>query len=412
MIQLALKRAGFDPGPIDGVYGPKTTEAVRAFQKANGLAADGAAGPLTQNALARWLRGYTTHKIVRGDTLYRLARTYNTSLQAILTANPGVSPKNLQPLQNVVIPYGFSVVPTGIPYTSALMSYIADGLRARYPFLRVSIPGRSVMGNPLWCFSLGSGGTAVYYNASHHANEWITTPVVMKFTEDYAAAYAFGGKIGGTRAAALYMRTTLYVTGMVNPDGVDLVNGAVDKNSQYYKNAESFAANYPDIPFPSGWKANIRGTDLNLNYPAQWEKAKEIKYAQGFTSPAPRDFVGPNVLSEPESQTLYDMTRSGNYSLTISYHTQGEVIYWKYLDYMPPDSLEIAESFAAASGYTVATTPYESGFAGYKDFFIQDYNRPGYTIEAGLGVNPLPLSQFDEIYSDNLGIMVLGLQSV
>lgn len=32
----------------------------------------------------------------------------------------------------------------------------------------------------------------------------------------------------------------------------------------------------------------------------------------------------------------------------------------------------------------------------------------GYTIEAGLGENPLPISQFDEIYRDNIGILVLG----
>ncbi len=56
----------------------------------------------------------------------------------------------------------------------------------------------------------------------------------------------------------------------------------------------------------------------------------------------------------------------------------------------------------------MADTPYNSSFAGYKDWFIQDYNRPGFTIEAGIGVNPLPISQFDEIYRDNIGILILG----
>ena len=32
----------------------------------------------------------------------------------------------------------------------------------------------------------------------------------------------------------------------------------------------------------------------------------------------------------------------------------------------------------------------------------------GYTIEAGYGINPLPISQFDEIYNENEGILVLG----
>ena len=53
-------------------------------------------------------------------------------------------------------------------------------------------------------------------------------------------------------------------------------------------------------------------------------------------------------------------------------------------------------------------TPYASGFAGSKDWFIQQFERPGYTIEAGLGVKPLPISQFDRIYRDNLGILTMG----
>ena len=42
--------------------------------------------------------------------------------------------------------------------------------------------------------------------------------------------------------------------------------------------------------------------------------------------------------------------------------------------------------------------PYASGHAGFKDWFILEYDKPGYTIECGLGENPLPISEFDEIY--------------
>ena len=72
-------------------------------------------------------------------------------------------------------------------------------------------------------------------------------------------------------------------------------------------------------------------------------------------------------------------------------------------------SREIAEAFSKASGYPALETPYNSGFAGYKDWFIETYNRPGYTIEAGRGVSPLPWSQFAEIWQDNLGILTLGM---
>ncbi len=153
---------------------------------------------------------------------------------------------------------------------------------------------------------------------------------------------------------------------------------------------------------------NTRGVDLNLQFPAGWENAKDIKYSQGFTRPSPRDFVGYGPLTEPEALTIYNFTLSHDFKLVIAYHTQGQEIYWQFQNYNPPNSRIIGESFAQASGYLLAETPYNSSFAGFKDWFIQDYNRPGYTIEAGLGENPLPISQFDEIYQDNLGILILG----
>lgn len=103
------------------------------------------------------------------------------------------------------------------------------------------------------------------------------------------------------------------------------------------------------------------------------------------------------------------LTQRVNPRLTLSFHTQGEVIYWKYLDQEPPLARVIGERFSLASGYLLEDTPFASGFAGYKDWYIQEYDRPGYTIEAGLGENPLPLAQFQSIYERILGILVLGL---
>lgn len=158
-----------------------------------------------------------------------------------------------------------------------------------------------------------------------------------------------------------------------------------------------------------GWKfLKSTGVDLNLQYPANWDLARNIKFSQGFTQPAPRDFVGSAPLVAPEAIAVYNFTLQHNFRLILAYHTQGQIIYWKYLNYLPPASYYIAERFSNSSGYALADTPYDSSFAGYKDWFIQTYNRPGYTIEAGFGENPLPISHFDEIYRDNLGILVLG----
>ena len=52
-LQVGLRAHGFDPGPIDGVRGPRTANALVSFQRARGLAADARVGPATRRALGR-----------------------------------------------------------------------------------------------------------------------------------------------------------------------------------------------------------------------------------------------------------------------------------------------------------------------------------------------------------------------
>jgi len=55
-VQTALKNSGFYKGPIDGKLGSKTKEAIKEFQKANGLKADGVVGKRTANKLSVYLK--------------------------------------------------------------------------------------------------------------------------------------------------------------------------------------------------------------------------------------------------------------------------------------------------------------------------------------------------------------------
>lgn len=408
LLQLALRRTGSSNVATDGVFGAETQSALKSFQRRNGLSADGIAGPATHRALGPWYKGYVNHTLHSGDSFYRLARRYGSTVAAIAAANPTLDPLRLQPGTTVRVPLPFDVVPTQIAWCSELLRFCCEGIAARYPAVAAGEIGTSAMGRPLRSLRLGRGRTRLLYNAAHHANEWITTPLLMKFTEQLARADAFQGEIFGQNARSLLDAAALAVIPCVNPDGMDLVTGDLRAGADFSA-ARSIAADYPGIAFPSGWKANIRGVDLNLQYPAGWERAREIKFAQGFISPAPRDYVGPSALSAPESRAMYAFTLAYSPVLTLSYHTQGSVIYWKYLDFDPPGARDIARRFAAVSSYLPEETPYASGFAGYKDWFIQDFNRPGYTIEAGLGDNPLPLSEFDRIYGENLGILTLAI---
>ena len=302
------------------------------------------------------------------------------------------------------------IVPTDVPMTPQLCIETILNLTARYPFCRSELLAETAFGRPIRTLVIGNGPRRVFYSAAHHANEWITTPVLLKFVEEFAQAIVDGGQIGGVDAAALAEQTTIYTVPMVDPDGVALVTGEIQPGQVQFAQAEAIAAEFPSIPFPNGWKANLLGTDLNLNYPAGWLQARENKYAQGFTRPAPRDFVGRAPLNQLETRAIAGYTEAINPALVLAYHTQGKVIYWQFEDYEVPGARELGERFAQVSGYSLEETPFQSAFAGYKDWFIKYFRRPGYTIEVGEGENPLPLSQFDEIYRDNLGILVIAAQ--
>ena len=299
-----------------------------------------------------------------------------------------------------------SIVNTDIPMNSDRCTTALAELIREFPFFRRERLGFSVYGRPIDALILGRGERLVMYSAAHHANEWITAPVLLKFAEEVGNALRAGGQIQNLPASDLLDAATIYLVPMVNPDGVDLVTGAIPPGSREYESAQNLASFYPEIPFPDGWKANLRGVDLNLQYPAGWEQARQIKFSQGYTRPGPRDYVGTAPLTQPEALALVQYTQRVNPALVLAYHSQGQVIYWQFENYVVPGARELGEEFARVSGYALEDTPYNSSFAGYKDWFIQKYRRPGYTIEVGLGENPLPLSQFDEIYRDNEGILV------
>ena len=262
------------------------------------------------------------------------------------------------------------------------------------PALTIGWIGRSVMGRALFSAVIGRGRRRVLLSAGHHANEWIGTQVLMKFLSELCR-----GGVCHVPPAAIFDKCTLYIVPLINPDGVELAQGRLCRG-EAYNNARLIAGDFPQVPFPNGWKANIQGIDLNLQYPAGWEEARRIKYAKGFDTPAPRDFTGTAPLQAPESLALISYTRAVCPDTVVALHSQGQVIYWTYGALEPIGSRELGERLAAVSGYGLEETPYESGHAGYKDWFIKEFFRPGYTVELGMGENPLPERQFCKIYEE------------
>ncbi len=291
-----------------------------------------------------------------------------------------------------------SIVPTDVPMTAQLSQSILEQLAQANPAARLEPLARTEFGRPILALTLGTGERRVLLSAAHHANEWLTATVLLRFAEELAENPDWQA------------RATVTIVPMVDPDGVDLVTGAIGPGDPGYDRAAEFARSYPSIPFPLGWKANLNGVDLNLQYPAGWLTAREIKFAQGYTRPGPRDYVGRFPLAQVEVQALADLTQRLDPDIVIAFHSQGEVIYWQYGGIEVEGARALAEEFARVSGYALEDTPYASSFAGYKDWFIQFFRRPGFTIEVGRGENPLPLDQFDAVYAASRAILLAALE--
>jgi len=267
-----------------------------------------------------------------------------------------------------------------------------DALKRRYSFLEAGTIGRSALGREIPYLKIGEGPFRWHFNGACHANEWITSPMLMKFAEEYAERRERGESLWGKPARELYARTTLWIVPMVNPDGVELVLRGAEEGHPLFRELREW--NRGSDSFPP-WKANARGVDLNDQFPAGWETEKARR---GVASPGPRDYGGVSALCEPEALALAEWTVRQDFHAVLALHTQGEEIYWNYNGAEPKESREWADRMAIAAGYR--SVYLEGSDAGYKDWFIDRFRRPGFTIEAGWGHNPLPYEEAEDIYDD------------
>ena len=299
------------------------------------------------------------------------------------------------------------IVKTDRPYTYEVLKSDLDKLVLEYPFLKVSSIGKSVLGKDLFCIRLGSGNHHVFYNASHHGLEWITSNLLMKFTENFCMAYRNKDCLRGYDIEKIWNVCSIFIVPMVNPDGVNLVlNGLKDIDECTSRNLIEW--NGSSDSFACKWQSNANGVDLNHNYDASWSDYRDIEIENDTYRPSHTRHSGPFPESEPESRAVANFTRKNNFQLVIAYHSQGEEIFWNYNNMAPDISRKIVEEFSKVSGYEVSEPEGLASFSGYKDWFIKEYQRPGFTIEVGSGINPLPISQFDKIYSDNEELLILA----
>lgn len=265
-------------------------------------------------------------------------------------------------------------------------------LCGEYPFLRQFTAGRSCMGRDIPALQIGNAGEYVLIAAAFHGTEYITETVLMRFLAELCTAAAEDGTLAGFHVRrALFGRGLIFVP-CVNPDGCEIVlHGAAGCGAMAGNIARLCDGDF------GCWNANLRGVDINHNFSAGWQELHAREQSAGILGPAPTRFGGFRPESEPETLALTELCRTRRIRHAVALHAQGEVIYWTYGDRKPPRSERMAEILSTASCYQLAEPEGLALGGGFKDWFITEFDRPGFTIEMGKGKNPLPIESAGEL---------------
>ncbi len=243
--------------------------------------------------------------------------------------------------------------------------------------LEIKTIGESVMGKNIYAVRLGNGqeDSNIMIEASHHAREWIASNLTMKKLDRYAQAYVRDEKIGEYRVRDVLAEVGIWFIPMVNPDGVMLHQEGLDGiPEKYHDEFIDYNIDWAGTDFYL-WKANINGVDLNRQYPADWAESDctGARFAMNFK--------GEDPLSEPEAKAVYEFTNQIDPLITLSYHSRGQVIFWFYHnEYLERDQ-KIGNNLSELTGYDLYPPRPDYKGANFNDWFIQEYDRPGYIIE-------------------------------
>lgn len=238
--------------------------------------------------------------------------------------------------------------------------------------------GKSYYGNDLVAFHKGSyAGKQFLLTGGIHAREYISSFVVMKMLEDYDLPYG------------------CFFVPLLNPDGVSICLNGLDGVNDDYKSVVQRLNNY-STDF-SMWKANGRGVDLNVNFPAMWGKGK-----LNVALPGPENFIGESALSEVENISLVKFINKFDFEISVAYHSKGEVVYYGFSgasNIIKSKSKKIAKKFAKFLKYKAIIS--KNSVGGLSDYLCL-HNISSVTIELGNDsfCHPIRYINFNEIYKN------------
>lgn len=278
---------------------------------------------------------------------------------------------------------------------------IIFSLKKTYPFLKVNVIGKSLCQRDIFSLTIGKSRNPLIIAAGFHAQEWLTTLLALRFAEILLYSKSNKTTIWGLDPASI--TRSVIIVPCVNPDGVEIALNGFESAGRYADNCEKIAAGSEEK-----WNANARGVDINHNFDAGWHELRKMETESGILGPSPRRYGGYMPESEPETKAISFLCRLYNPRTAIALHSQGEEIFFEYGNKKPPRSEEIAKIFSAVSGYELVLNSGLASHGGFKDWFIEYFNKPAYTIEIGKGENPLPLSDFDSILKKCIPMLTLA----
>ncbi len=294
------------------------------------------------------------------------------------------------------------IVHTNTPYTYEILKEDYLRLIGSYSCIEGGNAGFSVLGKPIPFLRMGRGDRKIMITGAHHGKEWITAMLCMAIAEAFCHLFAEKKRLGEHDIVAFFNTRTIYILPMVNPDGVNLCIRGLTKDIPVMKRSRLIGMNGGSEDFIGKWQANIDGVDLNHNYDALFEKGRALAFADGVYGPCSSRYSGEAPESEPETQAVVELTKEVNPDVVIAYHSQGEEIFYSFNGVCPRGAQNLAQTLSRATGYQLVCAEGITDCSGYKDWVINTFSIPAFTIEVGKGENPLPLSQFDKIFRENL----------
>ena len=272
-----------------------------------------------------------------------------------------------------------------------------------YGFLSRQTIGETRCSRPIDLLCIGSRRRQVLFASAFHGMEWITTLVLLRFMDELCEAVKKGKSMCGVRVGTFLNQRGLAMVPCVNPDGVEIQLHGAACAGHYHELVQQVSGGDT-----SHWQANAAGVDVNHNFSANWEELRKAESESGINSPAPTRFGGAYPESEPESRSLASYCRTGNIDHALAFHSQGEEIYWDFGTYRDPEALKMARIMSYSSGYTISEPEGLACGGGFKDWFVEKFRRPAFTVEVGLGENPLPATDTESIYKKLREMLVLA----